>query len=253
MRLKGKVCLITNCGEFMGPADATEFQKEGASLVLQSTNYERAKKNLIKEGFDLDREKIIVLEKDFGEIGVAEDGLRQVVEELGRIDVLLNNNPEIPLGKPFIEISYEEWRNIHLRLVDELFLTTKAALKHMIPRRKGKIVNVASASGIDPVEGESAYSSARGAAIVLTEALGKEMAKFNIQVNAIAQTATENPTYFPEEKLANRKLMDEIRRQIPLGRLAKGWEQAKLAAFLASDDSDFLCGSIIRFNGGAFV
>jgi 2-keto-3-deoxy-L-fuconate dehydrogenase len=251
MRLRDKVCLITNCGDLQGPPDAAEFQREGASIVLQAVDFARGEPELLKQGVELSRDRVQVIEADFGQPGVADRHISQLVAERGHLDVLVNNNAPKHLGKPLHEIDDDEWEQMFHAIVTELFYTTKAALKHMIPARRGKIVNIASSGGLEPYQGPfTAYSAARGAVVILTKALGREVAPYNIQVNAIAQNWVENPSYFPEEKITKPGYLEKLKTVVPLGRLAKPWEQARLAVFLASDDADFLCGTVIPFTGG---
>jgi 2-keto-3-deoxy-L-fuconate dehydrogenase len=144
-----------------------------------------------------------------------------------------------------------QWHEMFRLIVTELFYTTRAVLRRMIPARKGKIINIAAAGGIDPYPGPyTAYCAARGAIVTLTKALGREVAPYNIQVNAIAQNWVKNPSYFTEEEIATPEFQEGMKRRLPIGRLAEPWEQAKLAAFLASEDSNFLCGTVIPFAGG---
>ena len=182
---------------------------------------------------------------------MAEAEIEKLVRREGKLDVLVNNNAPEHIGKPLHEIEDSEWDETFRLIVTEMFRTTKAALRRMIPARRGKIVNIAAAGGIDPYPGPyTAYCSARGAIVTLTKALGREVAPFNIQVNAIAQNWVKNPSYFTEEEIATPEFQERLRRRLPIGRLAEPWEQAKLAAFLASDDSNFLCGTVIPFAGG---
>lgn len=251
MRLRDKVCLITNCGDLQGPPDAAEFQREGASIVLQAVDFSKAEPQLLKQGVELNRNQVRVIEADFGQRGIANHHISQLVAERGHLDVLVNNNAPKHLGKALHEINDDEWDYMFHSLVTELFYTTKAVLKHMIPARRGKIVNIASSGGLEPYRGPyTAYCAARGAVVILTKALGREVAPDNIQVNAIAQNWVENPSYYPEEKITKPGYLEQLKTVVPLGRLAKPWEQAKLAVFLASDDSDFLCGTVIPFTGG---
>jgi 2-keto-3-deoxy-L-fuconate dehydrogenase len=253
--LSGKICLITNCGLLQGGPDAAEFQRQGATLVLQTTDFGKAKETLIRDGVSLepneDAPGVSVLEADFSQTGVAESEIAALVRRLGRLDVLVNNNAPTHIGEPLHEIEDAEWDEMYRLIVTELFRTTKAALRRMIPARSGKIVNIAAAGGIDPYPGPyTAYCSARGAIVTLTKALGREVAPFNIQVNAIAQNWVRNPSYFTDEEVASPEFQEEMKRRVPIGRLAEPWEQAKLAAFLASEDSNFLCGTVIPFAGG---
>jgi 2-keto-3-deoxy-L-fuconate dehydrogenase len=256
--LAGKVCLITNCGLLQGGPDAAEFQRQGATLILQSTDLAQARPVLARDGVDLNpkgpRPAVTLLEADFSRSGVADSAIEQIVQREGRLDVLVNNNAPEHIDKPLHEIEDAEWDEIYRLIVTELFRTTKAALRRMIPRRQGKVVNIAAAGGIDPYRGPyTAYCSARGAIVTLTKALGREVAPFNIQVNAIAQNWVKNPSYFTEAEIATPELQADLKRRVPIQRFAEPWEQAKLAAFLASRDADFLCGTVIPFAGGEVV
>jgi 2-keto-3-deoxy-L-fuconate dehydrogenase len=253
--LEGKVCLITNCGLLQGGPDAAEFQRQGATLVLQTSDFAKAKPILMRDGVNLgkdpDAAAVTVIESDFSQTGVADSKIAEVVQKHGRLDVLVNNNAPNHIDKPFHEIEDSEWDEMYRLIVTELFRTTKAALRRMIPNRKGKIVNIAAAGGIDPYPGPyTAYCSARGAIVTLTKALGREVAPYNIQVNAIAQNWVKNPSYFTDEEISTSEFQEKMKRRLPIGRLAEPWEQAKLAAFLASEDSNFLCGTVIPFAGG---
>jgi 2-keto-3-deoxy-L-fuconate dehydrogenase len=253
--LSGKVCLITNSGLLQGAPDAAEFQRQGASIVLHTTDVAKAKPVLERAGVRLEpaghESPVTIVEADFGQAGVAESHVAELVRRLGKIDVLVNNNAPNHIDKPLQEIEDSEWDEMYRLIVTEVFRTTKAVLRRMIPNRKGKIINIAAAGGIDPYRGPyTAYCSARGAIVTLTKALGREVAPLNIQVNAIAQNWVKNPSYFPEEEISTPEFQETMKRRLPAGRLAEPWEQAKLAAFLASEDANFLCGTVIPFAGG---
>jgi NAD(P)-dependent dehydrogenase (short-subunit alcohol dehydrogenase family) len=255
MNLAEKVCLITNCGDLQGGPDAAEFQRQGAVLVLQARDLGRASEELRRHEVDLDGgpagAPVRLIEADFGEPGVASRELDVLVRGLGRLDVLVNNNAPPHIEKPLSEISDEEWREMFHRIVDELFFTTRAALQHMLPAGRGKILNIGAAGGIDPYRGPyTAYCSARGAIVTLTKALGRELAPHNIQVTAIAQNYVENPSYFLADEVEQPEFQEWLRSHVPAQRLAKPWEQAKLAAFLVSDDADYLAGVVVPFSGG---
>ncbi len=256
--LAGKVCLVTNCGLLQGAPDAAEFQRQGGTLILQTTSFAASRPELLRAGVNLEPAQtaapIALIEADFGEPGVAESSVESLVRRFGRIDVLVNNNAPSHIDKPLHEIDDGEWDEMYHRIVTELFRTTRAVLRRMIPARKGKIINITAAGGIDPYPGPyTAYCSARGAIVTLTKALGREVAPFNIQVNAIAQNWVKNPSYFTDGEIATAELQQEMKRRVPIGRLAEPWEQAKLAAFLASEDSNFLCGTVIPFAGGEVI
>lgn len=248
MRLKEKVCLVTNAGDYMGPATVKEFQREGAILFVHGKDAGKVKEML--ERFEVDLSTITVLEGDIGSLNGSQQMVEKVMEEKGRIDVLVNVNSHPSGGTLVHETDEAFWRSMFHRLVDELFYMCKAVLPFMIEARRGKIVNFTSSAGVRGMPKYATYSAARFAANGFTQALGREVARYNIQVNAIAQNYVENPQYYPDELLSNPEILAKIQKKIPLGRLAKGWESARLAVFLASDESNFLCGEVIRFTGG---
>ena len=126
----------------------------------------------------------------------------------------------------------------------------RAVLPPMLERRSGKIVAVTSAAPLRAIPKVAGYAAARGAQNAFVRSVGIEVAGRNVQVNAIAQNYVENVTYFTAEMLADADLVAKMQRNIPAGRLAKGWESAELALFLASDRSDFVVGQVIPFAGG---
>jgi NAD(P)-dependent dehydrogenase (short-subunit alcohol dehydrogenase family) len=126
----------------------------------------------------------------------------------------------------------------------------RAALRVMRPAGRGKIVNIPSAAGVPGLARYAAYSAARAGANGLTKAVGQEVARDGVQVNAIAQNYVENPNYFPPALVADDKALARMVRNIPAGRLARGEESARLAVYLASEDSDFFVGQVVPFAGG---
>lgn len=260
MKLRDKVCLVTNAGRYMGPAIAAEFLAEGARLVLQTTDRAAAESILAQHGVPVDPARepapLAWIEADFAAPGVADDRIGRLVAEAGRLDALVNVNSHLPLdpnaaSNLLTDLTDGFWHSATQALLTELVFTTRAALRHMIPARRGKVVNVTSATGVSPQPKVVAYSTLRAGANGFTQAIGKEVAPFNIQVNAIAQTHVFNPTYFPPEELAaNPKRLERLTQMLPIGRLAEGRESARLAVYLASEDADFLCGEVIKFSGG---
>lgn len=120
----------------------------------------------------------------------------------------------------------------------------------MISRSSGKLIVIGSASALRGMRRTSTYSAARGAQIAYVQALGVEVAKHNIQVNAIAQNFVDNPSYFPEEIQANTKFQDRLKREVPLGRLVSANEDASFVAYLCSDAANCFVGQIFPVCGG---
>ena len=248
MKLTGKVCLITNASHFMGPAITEEFAREGATLALHD-RIEGALPPLVAVGERLGR-TVLAVTGDLARSSEADRVVAAVAKHFGRLDVLINNNAHPPSGAPTEEVTDEAWREMMIRLLDEPFYCLRAALRVMRPAGHGKIVNMSSAAGIPGLARYAAYSAARAGVNGLTRAVGREVAKDGIQVNAIAQNYVENPTYFPPELVADPKALARMVRNVPAGRLARSEESARLAVYLASEDADFFVGQVVPFSGG---
>jgi len=248
MRLTGKVCLVTNVGHFMGPAITEEFAREGASLALHDRE-EAALTPLVALAERLGR-TVVALTGDLTQSREADRVVGAVAGRFGRLDVLVNNNAFPPSGAATEEVTDAAWRDMMARLLDEPFYCLRAALRVMRPAGRGKIINMSSAAGLPGLARYAAYSAARAGVNGLTKAVGREVAKDGIQVNAIAQNYVENPTYFPPELVADPKALARMVRNVPAGRLARSEESARLAVYLASEDADFFVGQVVPFAGG---
>jgi 2-keto-3-deoxy-L-fuconate dehydrogenase len=154
------------------------------------------------------------------------------------------------VGGPVEETSDETWRAMLAHLLDEPFYCLRAALRVMKRQGHGKVVNLSSAAAIPGLPNYAAYSAARAGTNGLTRAVGREVARHGIQVNAIAQNFVENPTYFGADIVTDPQKLARVVRNVPAGRLARAEESARLAVYLASADADFFCGQVVPFAGG---
>ena len=148
------------------------------------------------------------------------------------------------------EVDDEEWRATFTALVDPLPRLIRAVLPHMIDRQSGKILLIGSASALRGMKRTSTYSAARGAQLAYVQAVGAEVARHNVQINAIAQNFVDNPTYFPPEVQANERFKERLKREVPLGRLVKAREDAEFAVYLCSSRADCFVGQVFPVCGG---
>jgi NAD(P)-dependent dehydrogenase (short-subunit alcohol dehydrogenase family) len=148
------------------------------------------------------------------------------------------------------EMDDDTWHQMFDIMVHPLHRLCRAVLPKMYERRAGKVVVIGSATGLKSLEGVSAYGAARSAQVGYVRAAGSEAARFNVQINLIAQTWVENPAYFPPEFTATDQFKQLLDQHVPLGRLATPLEDALFALFLASGESDFFVGQAIPFSGG---
>jgi 2-keto-3-deoxy-L-fuconate dehydrogenase len=206
--LKGKRVLITHADAFMGPVLCEVFAEHGATVIANSDSL------------------------------MSPEAPASIVAESGQIDVLVANMAIPAPTTAATEVSEEEWTNTFAALVDPLPRLARAVLPSMIERRAGKILVMGSASALKGMKRTSSYSAARGAQLAYVQAVGVEVAAHNVQVNAIAQNFVDNPTYFPAEVQANPRFQDRLKREVPLGRLVSGREDAEFAAYLCSESAN---------------
>ena len=220
MDLHGKRILVTQAGEFMGPALCDALAGLGAEVVAD-------KRTL-----------------------TGEQAPAAAVNEAGRVDVLIANLALPAPRSAAAQATDEEWRNTFAHLVDPLPRLVRAVLPQMTERKAGKILLMGSASALRGMKLTSTYSAARGAQLAYIQAIGVELAPLNIQANAIAQNFVENPTYYPPEVQANPKFRERVKAEVPLGRLVRADEDAAFAAYLCSAAADCFVGQIFPMCGG---
>ncbi|MDH3643718.1 MAG: SDR family oxidoreductase [Gammaproteobacteria bacterium] len=220
-RLEGKRVVITQADDYMGPATESLFAEEGAEVICDSG--------------------------DLTQPGACE----ALIESAGRVDVLIANlaGPNFS-GTPATDLNDADWACAFDTMVHPLHRLTRAVLPQMQERSAGKIIVYGSATALKGLRTVAAYSSARAAQVGYVQAVGVEVAPFNIQVNLIAQNYVENPVYYPPELREKESFQKSLQRQVPLGRLATAREDAQFALFLASTESDFFVGQAIPFSGG---
>ena len=218
--LEGRRVLVTQSRDFMGPALVRVFGALGARVVADERALE------------------------------APDSAAAVVAAAGPVDVLVAHLALPAPSTPVADVDEAEWRNIFAHLVDPLPRLVRAVLPQMRARQGGRIVVVGSASALRGMRRTSTYSAARGAQLAWVRAAGVELARENIQLNAIAQNFVDNPTYFPAEVQADPAFRERLKREVPLGRLVTGDEDALFAAYLASDAAACFVGQVFPVCGG---
>ena len=187
--LQGKRVLVTQADAFMGPTLCAVFARHGATVIANS-----------------------------GPLS-GPQAPATAVAEAGRIDVLVANLALAAPSTEAVDVADEEWRDVFAALVDPLPRLVRAVLPAMIARRAGKILVMGSASALRGMKRTSTYSAARGAQLAYVQAVGVEVARHNVQINAIAQNFVDNPTYFPAAIQADPRFQDRLKREVPLGRL----------------------------------
>ncbi len=236
--LSGKNILITNVTHFVGLVTSAYLKEKGANVAVCDPSFADAD---TLAGFQ-------EANPDYTALG--ESAAVDIVAAAGRIDVLVNNDAFPAIRAPVDEADPQDMRDGLEAMVVAPFVMSGAVLPQMKERNKGKIIFMTSASVFHGLANYSMYVAARAAANGIALSLAQEVARNNIQVNAIAPNYVENPDYFPPELLADEKAYAKIVKNIPLGRLGKPEEIAALIAFYAGNESDFLTGHIVPAAGG---
>ena len=223
--LKGRRVLVTQSSVFVGPVLCELLAARGAEVVA---NDER-----------LD----------------APEAAERIVRDAGTIDALLVNLGIPAAGTPAAEVGDAEWREAFASMVDPLPRLARAVLlpalaRPRAPRRSGMIVLLGSAAALRGQNCAASYSAARGAQLAWAQAVGGEVARHGVQVNALAFNFVDTPTYFPPEVKANPRFQERLKREVPLGRLVGAREAAGFAAYLCSPAADCFVGQVFPVSGG---
>ena len=257
-RFEGKIVMITGSARGIGKAIAKAFAEEGASLALTDIDVDA-----LSETFDEIRRsspdsrayQIDVTRED-----VVAKTVKKILNDFGRIDVLVNN-AGVSTMNWFWKLTEEEWdynMNVNAKGV---WLVSKHVVPSMIERRKGKIVNVASMAGKLGAPLLAHYSASKFAVVGLTQAMAKELAEYGINVNAVCpgfvKTSMQDREIVWESKLRGiddpEMVREEYIKMTPLGRLCYPEDVANVVKFLASNEADFLTGQAINVTGGICV
>ncbi|AJC80830.1 3-oxoacyl-(acyl-carrier-protein) reductase protein [Rhizobium etli bv. phaseoli str. IE4803] len=242
----GRVVVITGAGSGMGRAMVGEFVSRGAYVAALDINLARAVET-VEKLFAPDR--AYPLQADVSDAGSVESAVKAIIERWERIDLLCNNAGILDGHAPAHEVSLEEWNRVLAVNLTGPFLMARAVIPHMLSQGKGAIINTSSTSGFSAAGGGSAYTASKHGVIGLTRQMTFEYGARGIRVNAICPGATATPLALPEHNAASPD-MDLAISKVPARRWCQPEEIAKLAAFLGSDDADYVHGSAYVMDGG---
>jgi meso-butanediol dehydrogenase/(S,S)-butanediol dehydrogenase/diacetyl reductase len=246
MRFTNKCVLITGAGSGIGRATCLAFAREGAVIGAADVNLEAAERT-ISEGEKLGQ-KAVALQVDVASPASVQAMVKQVVERLGGVDVLVNSAGVREIV-PFLQLSFAEWQRVISVNLAGTFLCSQAVAQYFVEQKKpGKIVNLASVAGLTAVPNRAAYVSSKHAVVGLTKEMALELADRNIQVNAVAPGVVR--TAMTESYFDKPEVVEGLKRAHPAGRWASPEEIAQLILFLASPEADFITGATFPIDGG---
>jgi 3-oxoacyl-[acyl-carrier protein] reductase len=238
-----KSALITGSSRGIGRAIATYLANAGYSVVINYDKDEIAASKTVDEIRELGVE-VMAIKADVSWKEDAENLINRVIDEWGHIDVLVNNAGILPNPRKIEEISDQEWERVMGINLKGAFYCSRAVVPHMKKRKSGNIVNISSVAGKEGGTVGAHYAASKAGMIGLTKALAKELAPYNIRVNAVAPGPVD--TDFLPEELKNRLI-----KLSPLGRIAKPEEVAHAVLFLI--ENEHITGETVNVNGGRYM
>jgi len=249
MKLKGKVALVTGGAIGIGAAIATLFAQEGAEVALTDVDTVRGEETCrrIREAGGTCR----FYEMDVSNGQQVARVVAQIIQDFKRVDILVNNAAIWRPGR-VTELDEETWDQVLNTNLKSIFLVSKHVLPVMMEAKRGVVINVASVAGLVGAPEASAYAASKGGVVNLSRSMALDFAPYNIRVNCLCPGLTDTaqgdsvvrhykPTIDPTE--AKRTWQ-------PLHRVGTAEDMAKAALYIASDDAEFMTGSIFVIDGG---
>jgi glucose 1-dehydrogenase len=246
-RLEGKTALVTGGDQGIGHGIAIRLAQEGADVAIDFRQNHQGADETVQRIQKLGM-KSIAIQGDVSKVDEGQKVISQAISQMGRIDILVNN-AGLERRADFWDVSEEDFDLVLSVNLKGVFFVTQSVVRHwMETKRPGKVINISSVHEELPFPHFASYCASKGGLKMLTRNLAIELAPFKITVNNIAPGAIETPI---NKKLLNDPAkLNELLRNIPLGRLGKPEDVAGIAAFLASSDADYITGTTFFVDGG---
>jgi 3-oxoacyl-[acyl-carrier protein] reductase len=249
MLLEGKNALVTGGSQGIGAAASLELAREGANICLTYRKHEAEAKQYADEIRQLGR-KALAVQCDIASFSDAEGVVKAAIDELGSLEILVNN-----AGMNWDGVSWkmkeEQWDRVLEVNLKGYFNFTRHAAPVFKDQKYGKIINVTSINGLRGKFGQTNYSASKAGIIGYTKALAKELGAFGVNVNAVAPGLIE--TAMLKESEARDKIVDMAMAESALKQVGQPEDLANLVVFLASDKAKHITGEIIKVDGGQYI
>lgn len=244
MDLKDRTAIVTGSGRGLGKAIAGKLASAGANIVLNDIQSSSAADETLEE-FKTKGYNTILLKGDVRNLKDIEGMVKETIDKFGKIDILVNN-AGITRDTLMLRMTEEDWDMVMDINLKGAFLCTKVVTKHMMKKKYGKIVNIASVVGVMGNAGQANYSASKAGLIGLTKTTAKEFAPRGITCNAIAPG-------FIQSKMTDvlpENVKETYLSNIPLKRFGTPDDVANLVGFLSSCESNYITGQVINIDGG---
>lgn len=247
MDFNGKVAIVTGGASGIGKAVVLRLASLGAKVAIADINEDNAK-NVAQEAKRLGSETLVI-RTDISKFAETREMAKKVYETFGKIDVLINDAAWDKI-QPFMDNSPDLWyRLIDINLKGPIHVT-RAVLEYMIKQDTGgSIVNVVSDAAKVGSTGEAVYSATKGGVYSFTKSIAREMARYNIRANSTCPGPTQTPL-FEDVVRTMPKVVESIKKSIPMKRIASPEDQANAIVWLASDEANYITGQSLSVNGG---
>jgi 3-oxoacyl-[acyl-carrier protein] reductase len=245
--LKGKIALVTGGSRGIGSAICVELAKAGAKVIINYSNSKESANNVLEE-IVKNKGEAEVVGFDVSNFSLVDEKIKDLIERHGKIDILVNN-AGITRDSLFMRMKESQWDEVFETNTKGVFNCTKSVVRMMLKNQYGKIINITSVVGEMGNPGQVNYSSSKSALIGFTKSLAKELGSKNINVNAIS------PGFIETEitDVLSDTIKEKYKEIIPLSRFGSPEDVAKAVLFLASDDSSYITGEVLKINGGLYT
>lgn len=244
--LDGRVAVVTGGSRGIGAAIATLLAERGAAVVVSGRDEDRLKAAV--KALEGDGHRVLGMVADAARREDAERLVEVAREQFGRLDVLVNN-AGITRDALLVRMKDDDWDRVMETNLRGAFLMTRAAGRVMMRQRSGRIVNITSTAGVVGNPGQANYSAAKAGLIGLTKATARELAHWNILVNAVAPGLIETDMTAAIPAAAREALL----AQVPLARMGGVQDVAEMVGFLAGAGAGYITGQVFHVNGGLYM
>lgn len=245
--LEGRVAIVTGAGRGIGAAITVALAEAGADVALWDLDPHNAR-DVAGAVARAQGVRAIALEVDVSDTHAVDRATQQVEDELGPVDVLVNNAGIDAIG-PFLDSDEASWDRIIAVNLKGTIACCHRVVRGMVERGRGRVVNIASDAGKVGSSGEAVYSATKGGVIALTKTLAREVASEGVTVNCVCPGPTET-ALLGQVAEASPKLYSSLARAIPLRRIAQPNDIAPAVVFLVSDEAGYITGQALSVSGG---
>ncbi len=244
--LAGKIALVTGASQGIGRETALALAEVGATVAVAARNEEKLV--ALAEEIASKGAVAFAVKMDVADAEQVKTGFKSVLEEFGKLDILVNN-AAITRDGLAMRMKQEDWDTVIRTNLTGAHLCTQQALASMMRARAGRIINVASVVAQMGNAGQANYVAAKAGLIGLTKAIAMEIASRHVTVNAVAPGFIETPM----TDVLSDKVKEELKERIPLGRMGTPRDVAAAIIFLASDEAGYITGHVLDVNGGMYL